>query len=205
MKVRADRVCADVRVMLNLDEQPRSLLDVGDIETLSADRRIRALMPRAVADTELAADPRLLDSGYNFAEDDDFGVDPAADPRLLRITVRLPPDFMRLVSFRLAGWDRSISRAGAPDMPPASLMHLAGASALVAGHGPVAAIERHADGPRLTVWCQTPAGVTPEVTEAVYRPQPAWDRDGAIEVSRLLYDAAVAQCAGLFLTNIQPT
>lgn len=195
MKVTAARVCADVRRILNQDERHQSLLDLSDIDTLTLDRRITGMMARAVAETELAADHRLLDSGYSFAEGYDLEAEPAADRHLLRLTVRLPPDFMRLVSFGLTGWEKPLTRTEDPESPTAELMRLPGASALIAGHGPSEVIERRGDGARLTVWCERPAAGEPEVAEAVYRPLPEWDRHGGIEVSRLLYDDAVRRCA----------
>ncbi len=195
MKVTAARVCADVRILLNRDERYRGLLDIKDTETLTLDRRITAMMPRAVAETELEAPPHLLDGGYDFADGDDIAVERCPDPKLLKVTARLPPDFMRLVSLRFTGSDTALHQTLPADDTTVTLMRLPGASALIAGHGPVASVERRNDCLHLTVWCERTANEEPEIAEAVYRPIPEWDRDGALEISRRLYDTAVLRCA----------
>ena len=194
MKVSSARVCSDVRLMLNRDERHQSLIDCADIDTLTLDRMIHEAMPRAVTDVEMAAPVHLLEGGYLFAEGADTFIEHTADKSLTVVTAMLPPDFLRLVSFRLSDWSRAVTSAIGADTQLAAMMQLPGASALADNNRPLAVTERRGEALTLVTYSSSDA-TTATVTEAVYRPRPEWDASDAIEVSRLLYDDAIAACA----------
>ncbi len=202
MKYGYARVCGDVRLMLNLDERHQSLLDCGDIDTLTVDRLIRSSMPEAVARVELAAPVGLLESGYNFVEEADMFAETVADSRVTVTGCVLPVDFMRLVSFRLSDWTVPVVTAVGPDSRLYALMQLPGASALVDNMRPLAAVVRRPEG-RVLLTYSASDFARATVTEAVYRPRPDWDRDGAIDISRLLYNGACEACAALVAAAIR--
>lgn len=198
----ASRVCADVRLALNRDERHQALIACADLDTLTVDRMIHAMMPAAVAAVESDAPASLLDSGYNFAESADLGRERAADGDLAVISVVLPPDFMRLVSFRLSDWTHPVTSPAADSSQLQAMMGLPGASAIADSRRPLGVIVRRAEGLVLVTYSSTPESAA-TVADAVYRPWPEWDRDDAIDVSTRLYPAAVTECASRVAASLK--
>lgn len=97
----------------------------------------------------------------------------------------LPGDFMRLVSFRLDGWERAVTVAHAPGS----------ASARLQSHW-LKALRGSAERPRCSLACCAgglglcfDSDTEPQVAEALYVPRPELRADGTIEVARLAVPA----------------
>ena len=90
----------DVRVALNMNHACQALIDEGDIDTLTLNELIRNQIEPVAAEVVKAAP--LLDLG----EGKPFGGDILWDevPGHGSGSVILPPDFLRLVLFRMSGW-----------------------------------------------------------------------------------------------------
>lgn len=110
-------------------------------------------------------------------------------------TVLLPSGFLRLVSFRLEGWQRTLRTAG----QPGDLLHRLQQQPVRALRGsdarPCCFLTTGIIGPVLTYFCSPGSDTSRRIAEALYIPAPVVDRDGAIELPRLAVSAVAKRCA----------
>ena len=108
MTIQATEMAMAVRVAIDMNRRDASLLDEGDAETLSLDDIIMAKLADAVRMVETEAPAFMLEGGHDFADcngDNVFMNDDGSG------FVVLPDDFMRLVSFRMSDWKRTVFEA----------------------------------------------------------------------------------------------
>ncbi|MDE6668119.1 MAG: hypothetical protein K2K26_00380 [Muribaculaceae bacterium] len=117
-------------------------------------------------------------------------------------TVLLPSGFVRLVSFRLEGWQRTLYAAGHPGdllyrLQQQPVRALRGSDAR-----PCCFLTNTTLGTVLTYFCSPSPDTTNStsdtsrrIAEALYIPAPVVDRDGAIELPRLAVSAVAKRCA----------
>ncbi len=117
-------------------------------------------------------------------------------------TVLLPNSFLRLVSFRLEGWQRTLHMAGSLDdelyrLQQQSVQALRGSDArpccfLTMGPSGLSLIYFCSPEQTISDVCRHP---TRRIAEALYIPIPNIDSDGAIELPRLAISSVAKRCA----------
>lgn len=113
-------------------------------------------------------------------------------------TVLLPSGFLRLVSFRLEGWQRTLRTAGRPDDPLHRLQQQPVRALRGSNARPCCFLSTGTLGSVLTYFCSPDSATetnSRSIAEALYIPAPAVDRNGAIELPRLALPAVVRRCA----------
>ncbi|MDE5875920.1 MAG: hypothetical protein K2H47_00210 [Muribaculaceae bacterium] len=117
-------------------------------------------------------------------------------------TVLLPSGFLRLVSFRLEGWQRTLRTAGHHDDPLHRLQQQPVRALRGSDARPCCFLTTGPLGPVLTYFCSPKAAAIEEfsntsrqIAEALYIPVPVIDRDGAIELPRLALSTVAKRCA----------
>lgn len=117
-------------------------------------------------------------------------------------TVLLPSGFLRLVSFRLEGWQRTLRTAGHHGDPLHRLQQQPIRALRGSDARPCCFLSNGNLGPVLTYFCSADPVVTGDnsetsrrIAEALYIPVPSIDRDGAIELPRLAVSAVAKRCA----------
>lgn len=106
-------IVRDVRIALDQNNNSQPLLDTDDIDTLSLNELIESKIADAARVVILNVPNYLLEGGENLADsvdwDDEIGKGSGR--------IHLPDNFLRLVSFKMSDWSRSVSTAITDDHP----------------------------------------------------------------------------------------
>ena len=183
-----------VRVAIDMNKGDEPLIMEGDTDTLTLDEIIYAKLADAVRLVEMEAPLSMLESGHDFGECDTYiGEDGKG-------FIILPNDFMRLISFRMSDWTRTVYEAISESDPQYALQSSRFKGICGNPEKPVVAIVRRSEGKVLEFYsCKTEEA---SVAQATYLPIPKIDRDGGIDVAEDCYRAAVYRAASLALASV---
>ena len=187
-----------VRVAIDMNKGDEPLIMEGDTDTLTFDEIIYAKLADAVRLVETEAPLFMLESGHDFGECDTcssifWGEDGKG-------FIILPDDFMRLISFRMSDWTRTVHEAISESDPQYALQSSRFKGICGNPEKPVVAIVRRSEGKVLEFYsCKTEEA---SVAQATYLPIPKIDRDGGIDVAEDCYRAAVYRAASLALASV---
>lgn len=195
-------MCRDVRVAIDMNRGDEPLVLDGDMDTLELDDVIFAKLADAVRLVETEAPARLLGSGHDL-----FGAE-GGERRAESFFIGddgkgfiiLPDDFMRLLSFRMSDWKRTVFEAISETDPRYALQSSRFAGICGNPEKPVVAVVRRAEGLVLEFYSCRDNLAT--VAQAAYMPFPRVDRDGGIDVAEGCYRAAVYRAAALALASV---
>lgn len=183
-----------VKVAIDMNRGDEPLIMEGDTDTLTLDEIIYAKLADAVRMVEMEAPLTMLESGHDFGEHDTYiGEDGKG-------FIILPNDFMRLISFRMSDWTRTIYEAITESDPQYALQSSRFKGICGNPEKPVVAVVRRSEGKVLEFYsCRDNAAT---VAQATYLPIPKIDRDGGIDVAEDCYRAAVYRAASLALASV---
>ena len=183
-----------MRVAIDMNKGDEPLIMEGDTDTLTFDEIIYAKLADAVRLVETEAPLFMLESGHDFGDNDTYiGEDGKG------FTI-LPEDFMRLISFRMSDWTRTVYEAISESDPQYALQSSRFKGICGNPEKPVVAIVRRSEGKVLEFYsCKTEEA---SVAQATYLPIPKIDRDGGIDVAEDCYRAAVYRAASLALASV---
>lgn len=194
MIVQATDMAKAVRVAIDMNKGDEPLIMEGDTDTLTLDEIIYAKLADAVRMVETEAPSLMLESGHDFGEDNVFiGEDGKG-------FVILPNDFMRLVSFRMSDWKRTVFNAIGETDPEYALQSSKWKGICGNPDKPVCAIVRRSEGKVLEFYSCLDDSAT--VAQATYIPVPRIDQDGGIDVAEDCYRAALYRAASLALASV---
>lgn len=192
MIFRVEELVRAVRVCLDEDAHGGVLAGEDDLDTLDLERMIRSRLLDGVRTVLVEAPVELLD-GHDFSECSLFWGDQCSG------YVLLPDDFLRLVSFRMSDWERSVSgalTAGDADYSKCRSRYK-GIRGTV--QRPVVAVVRRPEGLALEFYsCSSDSAY---VATALYQPRVVVDADGGLDIPERLERAVVYRTAGLVLTG----
>lgn len=116
-----DDILKEVRVVLDQNMDGKALASLGDSDTLTLDEIIRNTMTDAATTIEELAPLDMLDDGVDaLKEDSDYSVTWQKQKNGSDIfdgSVRLPDNFMRIVSFKMSDWNYSVHEAVPMESP----------------------------------------------------------------------------------------
>lgn len=188
MICKVEDIVRDVRVALDRNNDGGRLLDFGDTDTLSLDEVIRSKVEEGARRALSEAPSHQLDSGHNFGDAVYWGAGGSG-------WVLLPDDFMRLVSFRMSDWERSVRTAMTPDDPRYAKLSSRYRGIRGNPQRPVCAVVVRPEGKALEFHSCRSGNA--EVAEGVYLPYPRVDRGDGIEICRRCHTAVIYTIAGL--------
>lgn len=194
MVVQAEEMARAVKVAIDMNRGDEPLIMEGDTDTLTLDEIIYAKLADAVRMVEMEAPLTMLESGHDFGEHDTYiGEDGKG-------FIILPNDFIRLISFRMSDWTRTIYEAITESDPQYALQSSRFKGICGNPEKPVVAVVRRSEGKVLEFYsCRDNAAT---VAQATYLPIPKIDRDGGIDVAEDCYRAAVYRAASLALASV---
>lgn len=187
----------DVKVAIDQNRSSESLLGEGDIDTLSFDEVISEKLVDAVRLVEMEAPVLLLESGHAFVKAGDKNV--FIDSVSGKGYVILPDDFMRLISFRMSDWERTVYESISESDASYKLQSSKWKGVCGSPEKPVVAIVRRAEGKVLEFYSCKDGGAT--VIQATYQPYPKI-ANGGIDIAEDCYRASVYRAASLALASI---
>lgn len=194
MIVQAEEMARAVRVAIDMNKGDEPLIMEGDTDTLTFDEIIYAKLADAVRLVETEAPLFMLESGHDFGECDTYiGEDGKG-------FIILPNDFMRLISFRMSDWRRTVFEAISENDSQYALQSSKWKGICGNPEKPVCAIVRRSEGKVLEFYSCNDN--TAFVTQATYVPIPKIDIDGGIDVAEDCYRAAVYRAASLALASV---
>lgn len=162
-----DTLTKEVRVCLDMNYSDAMLLDLGDNDTLELDELIKSKIVDAARIITSRAPQHLLDAGRAMSGSIAW---PSNKVGFGSGQIKLPDDFLRLLSFKMSDWSTSVSEPITEENP----QYLVQSSPVAALRGnprrPVVAIVHHTDGLRLEFYSCNTANVA--VTKARYIPIP---------------------------------
>lgn len=193
MVVQAEDMAKAVRVAIDMNKNDSPLLAEEDNTTLELDDIIYAKLVDAVKLVEMEAPATMLESGHDFGEN--LFIDEDGKGFII-----LPDDFMRLVSFRMSDWKRTVYEAINEDDPKYRLQSSKWKGICGNTEKPVCAIVRRSEGKVLEFYSSTDDTAT--ITQATYIPIPKIGMDGGIDIAADCYRAAVYRAAALVLASV---
>lgn len=192
MIFRLEKILRDVRVALDMNDQPDALLPESDTDTLTLEQLIASKVTEAVRRVHMAAPTRLLEYGHNFGEE--IQQHAATGGWIL-----LPDDFMRLVSFRMSDWTRALDEAAEAGSVSYKRQRSEYGGIRGSATKPACSLTMRPEGLALEYHgCRS---VEAYVAEGVYMPLPTIDADGGVDISRECYRAVVYMTAALVQTS----
>lgn len=220
MEVSAMEMAKDVRVAIDMNKGDDPLILEGDTDTLTLDEIILSKLPDAVRIVELEAPHVMLEGGRDFmgcaeayplnknSNSLDKNSDPADKNSGQGISwgengkgsIFLPDDFLRLVSFRMSDWERTVYEAISEHDARYALQSSRWGGIRGNPEKPVVAIVRGSGGKVLEFYSCRDATAT--IAEAHYLPIPKIDSEGKISVSEECYRPAVYRAASLALASV---
>lgn len=191
MIYRVDEIQRLTRIALDMNERSDSLLRQEDPDTLTLDEIILSKIEQAARVVESNAPVWLLDSGKPLSGSITF----ASQIGKGRGRMKLPDDFMRLITFKMSDWDRAVTVA-IPETDPAYLLQSSRFAGLRGNpQKPVVAIVSEPTGLVLEFWsCIGGESVT--LQRGRYLPIPKIIGEG-IDICEKLKDAVVSYTAYL--------
>lgn len=189
-----EKIAADVRRLMNANQQRQPIAGMECHAQLRLDEIIERLMPEAAKDAMLQAPLCDLEQGHTFGEAVHWG-------HRCNGWVLLPDDFLRLVCFKMSDWDVAVYRAVYADDPLYYLQYSPFESLRGCPQKPVCALVNRPEGQALEFF--SCADRDAWVERAQYVPMPAYDAHGGIDISSRCYDKAAALCAERCLKALQ--
>jgi len=185
-----DEIAKDVRIAIDQNMQSETLVDFGDVDTLSLNDIIKSKIVDAVKRIHSTAPSYLLDGGHNFG-------DAIYWKELESGWCLLPEDFMRLVVFQMDDWERAVYHAISEDDEEYQKQSSRFKGVRGTPQKPVCAIAIRPEGRVLEFYsCKNTDAM---VSRAVYLPYPKIDEDNGIEICERCYQAVVYTIASLVL------
>ena len=187
---KVEEIMREVRVCLDQNMTSEALLADGDSDTLALDEVIRSKIVEGVVRVESKAAARYLEAGHNL-EDVVFWGDQESG------WVLLPHDFMRLITFRMSDWERTVYKAITPDDARYALQRQRVKALRGTAQKPVCVIVNRPEGKALEFYsCKSEDAY---MAEGTYLPYPEIDRDGSIDISERCHRAVIYEVASLVL------
>lgn len=185
-----DEIAKDVRIAIDQNMQSETLVDFGDVDTLSLNDIIKSKIVDAVKRIHSTAPSYLLDGGHNFG-------DAIYWKELESGWCLLPEDFMRLVVFQMDDWERAVYHAISEDDEEYQKQSSRFKGVRGTPQKPVCAIAIRPEGRVLEFYsCKNTDAM---VSRAVYLPYPKVDKDNGIQICERCYQAVVYTIASLVL------
>lgn len=185
-----DEIAKDVRIAIDQNMQSKTLVDFGDVDTLSLNDIIKSKIVDAVKRIHSTAPSYLLDGGHNFG-------DAIYWKELESGWCLLPEDFMRLVVFQMDDWERAVYHAISEDDEEYQKQSSRFKGIRGTPQKPVCAIAIRPEGRVLEFYsCKS---IDAMVSRAVYLPYPKVDKDNGIQICERCYQAVVYTIASLVL------
>ena len=185
-----DEIAKDVRIAIDQNMQSETLVDFGDVDTLSLNDIIKSKIVDAVKRIHSTAPSYLLDGGHNFG-------DAIYWKELESGWCLLPEDFMRLVVFQMDDWERAVYHAISEDDEEYQKQSSRFKGVRGTPQKPVCAIAIRPEGRVLEFYsCKNTDAM---VSRAVYLPYPKIDKDNGIQICERCYQAVVYTIASLVL------
>ncbi len=185
-----DEIAKDVRIAIDQNMQSETLVDFGDVDTLSLNDIIKSKIVDAVKRIHSTAPSYLLDGGHNFG-------DAIYWKELESGWCLLPEDFMRLVVFQMDDWERAVYHAISEDDEEYQKQSSRFKGIRGTPQKPVCAIAIRPEGRVLEFYsCKS---IDAMVSRAVYLPYPKVDKDNGIQICERCYQAVVYTIASLVL------
>jgi len=187
-----EQLIKDARVAIDRNNSSEALTALGDIDTLTMDEIIRSKVEDAARLVEEGAAHELLDGGKSFGA----SVEWESQEGYGAGKVNLPKDFMRLITFRMSDWYRSVTEAITEEHPAYQMQSSRYAGVRGNPQRPVVAIVHGGNGQVLEFFsCSAGPGV--RVAQAKYLPIPAITLSDEIELCPKLYRAVVYRLASM--------
>jgi hypothetical protein len=188
LRVAVDELVRDVRIALDENALQNAYIQF-DRDNLELDDVIKAKLPEAARDITEAASVDSLEPEVMAV-----GVSPIDGGGILSI----PDDFLRIVSLKMKGWNRSVTFIA----EEGSDIEFMQRNPYTRGTAtkPICVFTKDADGKKAIEYF----GVASEVDKALYMPIPAVVSEEGVDVlpiSRLLRQAIVRRAAGLVLIS----
>nr|DAW84257.1 MAG TPA: hypothetical protein [Caudoviricetes sp.] len=189
---RIKEITKDVRIVIDQNTTSETLIEIGDIDTLSLNEIIRSKTVESVKRVHSAAPSYLLDGGYHFGDAVYWG-------KMESGWVLLPEDFMRLIVFQMDDWDRAVYHAIGEDDVEYEKQSSRYKGIRGTAQKPICAIAVRPEGRVLEFYsCKSKDAL---VSKAVYLPYPMIDPYDGINICRRCYDSVVYTIAALTLTT----
>lgn len=180
-----------VRLALDMNETDSALLAETDCDTLTLDAVIRSKLEAGARIAERDAPAYLLDSGKplsgSITFNDKIGIG--------RGRMKLPDDFLRLITFKMSDWFRAVTEPIAESDPRYALQSSRHAGVRGNPERPVVAIVHEPTGLVLEFWSCT-GGEDVTLQRGRYLPIPKIREEG-IEICEKLLQAVILQTAYL--------
>lgn len=193
MIYRATEIIGDVRLAIDQNRHDQRLLPEEDEATLDLDTLIRSKIEEAAREVGMAAPAHLLGAGHRL--DEAVYRRPDGSGYLI-----LPEDFMRLISFRMSDWERSVHTAIGVDDPLYGVQSSRYRGLRGNPQKPVVAVTLKPEGRVLEFWSSKDDDAWP--VEAGYLPWPRLDHGGGIDISERCYGAVVNKTAALVAATL---
>ncbi|MDE5868807.1 MAG: hypothetical protein K2H18_01120 [Muribaculaceae bacterium] len=190
----AEEMIRDVRVAIDMNCGEDRLAAVSDEDTLRLDELIYSKIEEAARIVLMDAPARLLESGHDLVNDDGSNFYMGDDGKGFVI---LPDNFLRLVSFRMSDWNRTVYEPITAADPLYARQSSRWKGICGNPERPVCALVRRSEGLVLEFFSCRDEEAT--VAQACYVPVPRIDQDGRIDVAEGCYRAAVYKAAALTL------
>lgn len=179
---------------MNMSSAPLEALQ--DVDTLSLEQIIESKLEQAARMVEASAPYYLLGSGESLEGSVSWKESVGKGPGY----ISLPDDFLRLVTFQMSDWRKSVTEAISEDDPRYAMQYSRYPGLRGCPQKPVVAITKHPTGLVLEFYSCT-AGENVTITRATYIPMPKIV-NGSIAISRKLKHAVVYQTAVLVALSI---
>lgn len=194
MIVKATEMAKAVRVAIDQNKESSRLLLEDDTDTLSLDEIIYSKLADAVRLVEIEAPSIMLEPGH------ELGGSIHIDAKSGKGFMVLPRDFMRLISFRMSDWSRTVYDALTESDSEYKLQTSRWRGIYGSPEKPVVAIVQRSEGTVLEFYsCRDKDAY---VAQGSYLPLPRIDKGGGIDVSEKCYRAAIYRAASLAMASI---
>ena len=196
MVFQVKNIVRDVKLVIDQNRTDTPLLASAEPNTLMLDELIESNITKAVDRVHSIAPYHLLEQGHNFRRE----AEAIYWGDLESGWVLLPPDFMRLVIFRMSDWERPVYNVLSADDKLYKRMRSRVKAVRGTAQRPVCVVTQRPEGKALEFYSCKSEEAT--VTQAVYIPYSRIDRDGGVDISKRCYDAVTNMAAGLVLLAI---
>lgn len=198
---KVEDIVKRVKVVIDQNVNDEAMTGFGDVDTLALDEIIKGMIVPAVRLLEMAAPMLMLGGGVDFKPKEGESSIISYNSKKYAFDVKLPKDFMRLVSLKMSDWATAVHDVTTTDDAMYRVLRNAYGCVRADADKPVVVVVNGED----NSYAIEAYGSEKEATLSVarYIPEPQVADDGSIEICEPLYEAAICETASLAMQTIE--
>lgn len=213
MLAKVENIVRDVRIAVDMNRKPDSLISEGDLDTLELEEIIESKVCEGIDLVHLESPLRLIDGkplkGTAFTGGSTLNVGQNLEGKIDSrgvLMLKLPDDFLRLIVFRIKSWHKAVFETIDESDSLYTLQGSKWKGVYGTNEKPIVALTRRGSGDLiLEAYSGNTNGQGETLEEGAYIGRAKINDSGEVEVSRDCYRSAIYRIGSLAMATVGET